>query len=157
MVCPVTTTARCWRSNFSLVWLNFVTYKLGIMLPYLWKVLRSSAVIVPTLQKSIITIVNFPFLLGCFVLNRPILWMHLCIFLSSTTPIFPHQVVGEQRSDGNCGALCVDSHGLPFPHSLQWVGGHMDNGELGDGALTKPLHICEQLVWKTWVSPTHEA
>lgn len=94
----VSLTARCWRSDFSLVWLNFVTYKLGIMLPYLWRVLWSSAVIVPTLQNSITMIMNFPFLLGHFDLNRPMLWMHLCIFLCSSTPVFPHQVAGEERS-----------------------------------------------------------
>lgn len=33
----------------------------------------------------------------------------------------------------------------------------MGNGELSNSALTKPLHICEQLAWKTWISPTHEA
>lgn len=98
VVCPVSLTARCWRSDFSLVWLNFVTYKLGIMLPYLWRVLWSSAVIVPTLQNSITMIMNFPFLLGRFDLNRLMLWMHLCIFLCSSTPIFPHQVAGEERS-----------------------------------------------------------
>lgn len=71
-------------------------------------------------------------------------------------PFFHIRLLGSTEADGNCGAPCVESYGLPFPHSLQWVGGHRD-GELGNCALTKPLHICEQLVWKTWISATCEA
>lgn len=71
-------------------------------------------------------------------------------------PFFHIRLLGSREADRNCGAPCVESHGLPFPHSLQSVGGHRD-GDLGNCALTKHLHICEQLVWRTWISPTCEA
>lgn len=58
---------------------------------------------------------------------------------------------------GNGGAPWVDSHGFPIPHYFQCIGGSVGNGELGNSALTKTVHIWEQLAWKTWISPTHEA
>lgn len=97
---------------------EFAAYKLGIMLAYLWWVLRSSAVVVPNAPEQHYYNNEIPLSSRGFVLHRPVLLMHYIV------PVLPfsHIRLESRKVNGNWGAPWVDSHGLPILHYLQWMG-----------------------------------